>query len=137
MISVQNCLDTLFLFFKGLKGRSSVREEYRPPDLVAFLTGYSVSGYEIRLYCQKKYYIREYWNWWIPNVRFCTYRVFSAVTNDAPELLRMACEYDVELPPQVPRFLSLNMQRKAAVQAYLDILIERMRLDQNLYSAPA
>ncbi len=136
MISVQDCLDTLFLFFKRLKGRSSVREEYRPPDLVAFLTGYSISGYEVRLYCQKKYYVREYWRWWVPNVRFATYRVFSAVTSDAPQALRTACEYDAELPPQVPGFLSLNVQRKAAVQAYLDIVIDRMRLDQQLHPNP-
>lgn len=137
MTAVQNVLDALFLLFKGLKGKSSVREEYRPPDLMAFLTGYSISGYEVRLYCQKKYYIREYWRWFVPNEHFATYRVFSAVTNDAPTSLKHACEFEVELPPMAPSFLSLNLQRKAAVQAYLDIVIERMRLDQAMHPSHA
>jgi len=133
MIWFQKYLDALFLLVKRLKGRSSVREEYRPPDLVAFLTGYSISGYEVRLYCQKKYYVREYWRWWVPNLRFTTFYVFATATNDAPASLRMACDFEVELPPQAPWFLSTSLQRKAAIRAYLDLVIERMRLDQDLH----
>ncbi|MNU19635.1 hypothetical protein D3C71_78670 [compost metagenome] len=134
MIWFQKCIDTLFLLSREMKGRSSVREEYRPPELMAFLTGYSISGFAVSLYCQKKYYVREYWRWWVPNYRFSTFYVFATATNDAPESLRMACDFEVELPPQAPWFLSTNLQRKAAIRAYLDLVIERMRMDQSFHA---
>ena len=60
MTRIQRWIDALFLFVERLKGEKTVREKLISSDYLAHLTGYSVLGYEIRLYCQKKTYTRAY-----------------------------------------------------------------------------
>jgi hypothetical protein len=130
MIPIQRWVDAFFSLVERLKGEKTVREMHSPGDYLVHLTGYSVSGYEIRLYCQKKIYIREYWRWFIPNEYYVTFRVFSVVSNDAPSTLKNACELELDLPAMMPKFLSHEVQKECAIQAYLDILIAKIRHDQ-------
>lgn len=54
------------------------------------------------------------------------YRVFSVVSQDAPDSLKKACELDIDIPALLPHAVSDHGHRQAAVNAYLDILIERL-----------
>lgn len=124
MAWIQGWIDKAYLWLEQLAGASVVRRKFRPTDLGAQLTGYSVAGYQIRVYCQEKLYVREFLWWQLPARRYCTFRVFGKVTSDAPDALRRACDYlDVNLPRLRPGFVSTQLQKEAAVSAYLDILI--------------
>lgn len=129
MISVQRGVDAFLVFLEKLKGKRIVKERFRPSELIAHLTGYSVSGYDIRLYCQPKYYVREYLWWFVPNKSYASYRVFSVVSNDAPLALKQACELETDFPAMAHDLASNAVQKETAVQAYLDLLIERIRQD--------
>jgi hypothetical protein len=133
MALIQSWLDSAYRWFEKIKGGSIVRRTYRVSDLGEQLTGHSVAGYEIRLYCQQKHYVREYLWWIFPRQTYSTFRVFGSVTADAPASLKKACELDIDLPRLRPRFLSEALQVEAAIQAYLDILVARLREESGGY----
>lgn len=133
MAWIQSCIDAAFSWLERLKGTSIVRRYYRVGDLCEELTGYAIANYEIRLYCQQMRYVREYLRWIFPRQSYSTFRVFSRVTQDAPGSLKRACELEIDLPRMVPRFLSEAKQKEAAIQAYLDILLQTLRDSSHTY----
>jgi hypothetical protein len=126
MATVKWWIDAVYLLFERIKGVAFFEEIVTPPALTEHLTGYSVSGYELRLYCQRKKYRRTYLRWSWLNRTYSAFRVYSITSNDAPPCLREACELDIYFPAFAPSFLSENLQKELAIQAYLDILIERL-----------
>lgn len=88
--------------------------------------GYSVSGFTIEIFCQRKRYRRYYDNWFVPNNDHIAYRVFSVVSSDAPDILKQACELDLDIPALLPSFVPDEGQREEVVKAYLDLLIQRL-----------
>lgn len=126
---IKPILGKLLLVFDEMKGKRCVSEITQRDSLTGHLTGYSISGYEIRLYCKRVQYRREFKRWWAPSEEFCVYRVFSIVSHTAPPLLKKACELDIALPEMVPSFVDTVKQKEMAIQAYLDILIDKIMLD--------
>lgn len=127
----QQLLDWLYLWHDRHRGPIRLNKHHRVEELHEHLTGYAIAGYEIRLYCQKKRYIRQYLWLRLPSLHYCTFRVFGRVTADAPEALRRACELDVDLPLLTPHFISESVQKEMAVRAYLDLLIERLSRERH------
>lgn len=115
---------SLFLLFENFKGPKSVVEIKDVSNALGHLVGVHVMGYEISIYCQRIHYHTVYvWKLW--RNQHSVYRVFSAVTKDAPPALIKACELDVPFPAFYPRFVPERMQVKAAIDAYLDLLATR------------
>lgn len=114
------------LFWESLKGKKTVREIKHPKNALGHLVGYSVAGYTLEIYCQRKHYRRSYDKWFIPNKDHMAYRVFSVVSADAPDSLKKACELDVDIPALLPPAIDDHAHRQAVVNAYLDLLIERL-----------
>lgn len=126
MKTVKWWLQTVYLFWQTCKGKSTVTTVASLPCLFGHLTGYSTAGYELRLYCQKQLYRRQYQRWSWFNWYFSAYRVYSVISAEAPALLREACLLDICIPAQMPSFVSDRLQKELAVQTYLDILIDRL-----------
>lgn len=123
---LKRMLSVAFLFLEKLKGKKTLHEVKLPKNALGHLVGFAVSGYEVRIYCQKKQYKRKYDNWFVPDKNMVVYRVFSVVTNDAPERLKEACELDVDIPCQLSPFVDDEGQKDAAILAYLDLLATRL-----------
>jgi hypothetical protein len=119
-------LSVVFLFLEKLKGKKTLHEVKLPKNALGHLVGFAVSGYEVRIYCQKKQYKRKYDNWFVRDKSMVVYRVFSVVTNDAPDRLKEACELDVDIPCQLSPFVDDEGQKDAAILAYLDLLASRL-----------
>jgi hypothetical protein len=112
------------MVLERMKGRKVVRLVSSPRDrFSAHLIGYSTSGYQIQIFCEKKMFQKEYSRWYIRSKNHDIYRVYAVVSPDAPETLRKACELDISFPPLYPEFFSDSFQKDAAVEAYLDSLI--------------
>lgn len=133
---IKHALGQLILLLDRMKGERCVSEIALRDSLTGHLTGYSISGYEIRLYCRRIQYRRVFKRWWVPSEDFCVYRVFSIVSHTAPPLLKKACELDISLPEMVPHFVDTMKQKEMVIQAYLDILIEKIMLDLHVNFAP-
>lgn len=126
MQSLKRMLSVVFLFLEKLKGKKTLHEVKLPKNALGHLVGFAVSGYEVRIYCQKKQYKRKYDNWFVRDKSMVVYRVFSVVTNDAPDRLKEACELDVDIPCQLSPFVDDEGQKDAAILAYLDLLASRL-----------
>lgn len=126
MALLKRLLSGIFLYFEKLKGKKTVYEIRLPKNALGHLTGLNVSGYEVRIYCQKKQYKRSYDNRFIPDKYMTVYNVFSVVSSDAPEKLRDACELEADIPCQLSSFIDDDGQKDAAIQAYLDLLAHRL-----------
>jgi len=118
--------NSFLLLLERIKGNTTVVEIKTPKNLVGHLTGYSIHGYEIQIFCQKRHYRRSYDKWYIPNDNHVAYRVFSIVTNDAPNKLKKACELDIVIPELMSENIDERRQRQAAIDAYLDILAQSL-----------
>lgn len=134
MTWIQRWIDATYLWLHGLKGTSIVRRYYRSGDHCEQLSGYAIAGYEVHLYCQQMRYVRNYLNEWAPSKAYYTFRVFSRTSHDAPRSLKKACELEVDLPRMLPCFMGEGAQRHAAIQAYLDILLLKIREDTGTYN---
>ena len=119
-------LNLFGMIFEKIKGTTTVMEVSTPKNLIAHLTGYSIYGYEIQIFCQKRHYRRNYDKWYVPNANHVAYRVFSMVTNDAPDTLKKACELDIVIPQLLSETIDEKRQRQAAIDAYLDILAQTL-----------
>lgn len=117
-----NLRAVLMMLLEYFKGPRTVSETKSAENALGSLQGYSVRGYQITIFCQRKEYFVHYHKRYIPNTRRTTYRVFSAVSNDAPAALKKACELDVDLPNFISWSNFDNEIRRAAVHAYLDLL---------------
>jgi hypothetical protein len=84
------------------------------------------SGYDITIYCQRKEFLKEYeWDA-IPVRTYTVYYVFSRATYDAPELMKQACRLEVTFPPLIPEFADEEIQKRAAIDAYVDLLTDKL-----------
>lgn len=124
--TIIRCLGAVILFLEQLKGQRVIKEIHHPHNAMGYLAGYSISGYSIQIFCQRKHYRRYYDNWFIPNQDHIAYHVYSVVSSDAPDVLKQACELDLDIPALLPSAVSDEGQREEAVKAYLDLLIERL-----------
>lgn len=117
----------ILLLFERCRGPKTVYEIKRIDNELGSLKGFSLRGYEVAIYCQRKEYHIVYQRWYIPNRTRMTYNVFSVVSADAPISLKKACELDVDLPSLINNWHFDNEIRRAQVHAYLDLLEKRMR----------
>lgn len=136
MIFIRRFLSRCFLFVEKLKGSKSVKDVSvpSPEDFSATLVGYSVSGWEIRIHCVRKQYQKQYSRWFVPTSSIDLYHVYSVVGSGAPASLREACSLEITIPPPHPDFLSDAYQKDAAIEWYLDLLIQRMRPEDRFNS---
>lgn len=129
---IRRILSRCFLFVeKRLKGNKSFVEITVPEDrdLVGWLEGYSVTGYQIKIFCSKVRYRKQYTRWYVPTSNIDLYHVYSVVSHDAPPALKAACALEITIPPPHPEFFNTEYQKDAAIEWYLDLLIQRMPVE--------
>jgi hypothetical protein len=127
MTLIRRFLSRCFLLVEKLKGSRSIKEttEYEDP-ILGTLVGYSVSGYQIQVFCRKKSYRKKYARWFVPPTDLVMYHVYSIISHDAPESLKKACALEITIPRPRPEFLDDEYQKDAAIEWYLDLLIQKM-----------
>lgn len=137
MYFIRRWLSRCFLFVeKRFKGNKTFRDVTIPEDrdLLGTLTGYSVTGYKITIYCSKMRIEKKHSRWYIPITNIDLYHLYSVVSPDAPQALKDACALELRIPAPLPEFLSTEFQKDAAIECYLDLLIQRMPADERFNS---
>lgn len=129
MSFIRRLLSKYFLYLENrFKGTRTLRTATKPHDmdLLGTLIGYSVTGYEIKIFCNKIRYHQKYSRWYVPSTNIDLYRVYSTTSQDAPDSLKKACSLEITIPPPRDTFFSDEFQKDAAIEWYLDLLTERM-----------
>lgn len=127
MPAIQKLVSAVFFWWEKLKGSRTLSEVVTKHNVVRSLNGLSVDGYSITFHCHRKEYQQTYSRWFVPSKIHTLYRVYSTVSNDAPSLLKEVCQLEVDLPALWPEFISDKFQKEAAIGAYMDLLIMRMK----------
>ena len=116
-------LGVVFEKFRGQRQLSEITSHRRQ---IESLMAHSVDGYATTIHCQERRYICSYQNWWIPNRVVRSYYVFATVQGTAPKPLVEACAMDRSFPPLLHSWMPPASQKEAAIEAYIDLLVERL-----------
>lgn len=85
----------------------------------------SVRGFKVNFYCQEVRYTLSYSK--VKLVKeFKVYRLYAECDAQAPPLLRKIITNDVYLPNLVPALVKHDTRRRILLEAYMDILQERL-----------
>jgi hypothetical protein len=116
-----------YLWFERIKGPKKVSQAVViQTERANTLRVIHQSGYDITIYCQRKEFLKEYeWDA-MPTQTYVVYYVFSRATFDAPELIKQACRLEVTFPPLVPQYLDEEVQKRAAIDAYVDLITDKL-----------
>lgn len=127
-------VSAIFFWWEKLKGTRTIKEVKSPPTFERSLDALSVDGFSITFHCHRLDYHQTYSRWFVPSKVHTLYRVYCTVTNDAPAALKEACDLTVDLPALHPEFVGDKFQKEAAIGAYMDLLITRMRERQIIHA---
>lgn len=91
------------------------------------MIGHSIDGYTIKIYCQERNYLCKYRNWYILDRVKTVYHVFTEVSIDAPESLKVFCQRKRDFPKLLNGLMPSASQKEAAIRAYLDLIIQHFK----------
>lgn len=117
-----------------IRGPRSLREITEPRTQLESLVGYSIEGYVTTIHCQERKYLCHYHRWPWFNKVVSTYFVFSTVTGSAPGSLVDACSMERSFPALLFSGSSNIRQKEAAIEAYIDLLIENLKSSKKVVS---
>jgi hypothetical protein len=107
-----------------LQGPSWVQESTKGE--VSSLSIHTVHGYDLSICVEATYYERTYERLYMPSRLMASYHVYTLVPPEAPERLRLiAGTFTADLPRQYV-WADEMMQKQGAIEAYLDLLINRL-----------
>lgn len=107
-----------------LQGPSWVQESTKGE--VSSLSIHTVHGYDLSICVEATYFERSYARFYMPSRLMASYHVYTLVPPEAPERLRLiAGTFSVDLPRQYV-WADEMMQKQGAIEAYLDLLINRL-----------
>lgn len=128
MSVLQRVVTQGFLLYQRLKGTRRITQAVViQTDRANTLRVIHRSGYDITIYCQRMEFLQEFSRWLLPSKKYETYQLFSTTTNDAPELIRQACRLEVTLPRLMPFFIDEEMQKRSAIDAYVDLITDKLK----------
>ena len=113
--------------FEAAKGQRTLKKLHtvqHPGD------GYRVvfsDGSIIAIFCSEIIYLVSYAAWWAHSRRLYIYTVYSTCTNDTPPDLKARFSKEFSIGNVLNYFSSQSARKKAAIDAYVDILIEEAR----------
>jgi hypothetical protein len=134
MYFIRHILSRCFLVVEKLKGSKSITQHplLTRPD-VDSLTGFSIHGFEIQIFCDDICYEKQYTKWLFGR-RYKLFRLYSHVSARAPEALKRACVLEITIPPPYPSFVLDDYQKEAAIEWYLDLLIRCIQEESSCHS---
>lgn len=122
---LKNALRRAHLVLEVLKGVATVREVERSGEEVCRITGSTISGFDLTFRCDKKTFYRTSEGFLKTQTEHNTYYVTCEVDDQAPEDLKNVCKAMEVFPPLLPNSLSDFCQGEAAINAYLDLILQR------------
>jgi len=87
----------------------------------------SIDGFTTTIHCQERRYICRHKRWYVMNHVVYTYFVFATIQGNASPRLVDACGIERSFPKLLHSWMPSASQKEAAIEAYLDLVIERLR----------
>lgn len=120
-------LGVIFTFYEKLLGPRIFVEITPTSSDLETISVTTLEGSITTIHCQEKRYICRYKRWYVRNNTVCIYYVFATVEGTILEKLIDACKMECYFPKLLHSRVPSSSQRKAAVEAYLDILLDKLQ----------
>lgn len=135
---IQSLLGMLYSAYLSFRGPRRIKLLRNEKIDLGGLKAYSIRGFELSIYCKEIRYRVYHRRFYVRNYDTSCYELFAVVGDNADQRLKDAIRQPVYLPMIVPPFVGKTVLRKKLVEAYLDILIARLRVnnDSPLSRAP-
>ena len=117
--------------FERIRGPRVLKEITRPRAQLESLTGHSTAGYVTVIYCQERRYLCTYTRWGALSRVITTYTVFSKIEGKAPAELVKVCAMERTFPALVHPWSTPFHKKRAAIEAYLDLILAEARAVEN------
>lgn len=112
---------------EDILGERIVSEVTQRRTKIESLVAYAVEGYTLTVHCKERKFLCTYDRWYIPNRLVTTYEVFATVAGQAPFPLIEAATDDRTFPKLLMTFAGSKNQKKAAIEAFIDLMREHLQ----------
>jgi len=119
-------LTSLFKIFSVIKGSSTVNEIFKHRKIVMSIDIVTTNGITIKVFCQKRQYIRSHENSLFKSKIYTVFDVFSKTPEFANENLKEAFSISVTFPPLVSKYVDDRVHARILINAYLDMVNVRL-----------
>ena len=127
MTFLQKLIDHLYISFIRFKGGRFIISHPGNSVELGSLTVHAFSGYEITVYCEKVQYHYIYPSKWFSSKPLAVYCLYGKSSADTPESLKSLLKSRIYFPKLIPDEVSLKVHRRLLMEAYFDILIQRLK----------
>lgn len=90
------------------------------------IKGFSVEGYSLTIFCQRKCYRRKYKKWYIPDKVYFIYYLSGTASPDAPAKLKTVLIDNVSIPTIAHHRKCNKWMEREVLMSYLDVIISRL-----------
>lgn len=110
-----------------IRGPFTLLEINSESSEIESMIGHSINGFTIKIHCQERNYLCRYRHWYVLDRVKTVYHVFTEVSPDAPESLKVFCERKRDFPKLLNGLMPSASQKEAAIRAYLDLIIQHFK----------
>ena len=114
-------LHRFFDSLERLKGRRTYSQ--KPTKNLTHYEVHVTRGYRFKIHCQELVTSTIYHFHFLPTITSMTYRVYCEFSSDVPLGQQQILKREVVFSCLTPAFCSDEFKRKAAIKAYLDLML--------------
>lgn len=115
------------MIYESWRGPRQLQEITSARASIEAMTATSIDGVTTTIHCQERRYRCLYKRWYIRDHTVSTYFVFATVQGAASPTHVEACSMERSFPKLLHTWMPSASQKEAAIEAYLDLLLERLQ----------
>lgn len=88
---------------------------------------HSEGDHGLIIFCEELYYEIQYRSWWIPNIRYTTYKFTAVCTGQSPDRMKQATEEPVVFPEMFTSVFNRSNSKKHMLNVFVKVIVYRMK----------
>lgn len=132
MHRIQKVIDFIYVILTKIKGKRKLAFFPLTKKVYTTLEVVTIYGYDIKIHCKCVAFKYVYKKNYLPTKRYYVYSAYGECDDKAPEALKKIIKTKIYFPRLVPFYVSAQANNKIIVEAYLDILISKLRNEKTL-----
>jgi hypothetical protein len=116
-------LTKLYDHYRGERTFNLLEVNSSPHEVYRMITS---NGGEVVLYCTETVYEIVFTNWWVRDRRFHNYCVYGHCDSRIPQEFSDRIRTGFNIGRLLPRFASRREQKKAAIHAYISLIVSEL-----------
>lgn len=119
--------------YEAYLGPRSLTEITSPRANIEAMAATSIEGFTTTIHCQERQYLCRFERWYVRDHVVCSYFVFATIQGVASPRHIEACSMERSFPKLLHPWIPSASQKEAAIEAYLDLLLDRLQRGQETF----